>query len=300
MPVPPYDPGVGRSWQLQRNVLAFDVTTTGQTESGINITPAWDGRTTFGVGANYSHASGADRILERWYFVQVECYTDHVITALMAVEEGKGSGSTYIAVYPGDVAVLYPGPPAMPWPPLWDVTYTNYVKPPPGTTLGIRVVKIVADIWVALPVSSALEELNPESPLLNPEPILPPTEPEVPVYPQEPHTPLVIPVAHTGIQITWPRAHHHLPRSLVRLGGVAGLTWEGRNGMWVAEKTYMLDGLRLMAEALPGGGHRLGGEYRFIKLPGADDGSTGSGGQWGQALFIIDETSLDDQDFVLG
>lgn len=267
MPTPPaYAPGEGRRWVLQRGVNIF----TGSGENNLNISPAWDGRTTYAHSANYGLAGATDYVLDRWIYAQVRLYHDHTPIALMALEPQKESGSPYIKVDSEDMFVQYSAPPAV-WPVTLTVTYENYVLPPPGTTsLGAEMLKWVGDVWANPPLDSSLGSINPESPLLDP--------------------------LRAGIQLTWPRQHGRVPLHLQALGGLGGLTWSGRNAMWDGEKLWVLDGLHLHYDVLPRGGYTLHGEYRFSKLPGSDDGSTGTGGSSpaGQGVFVVDTHALDD------
>lgn len=268
---PPQSPGAGRRWVLQRGVNVF--TGNGLFEQGVTI----GGENTYNHSANYGLAGATDYVLGRWIYAQVNLYRDNAlepVSSIMAIEPEKESGSPFIAVY-DDVLILPPADPTTVWPPTIRIRYVNYVLPPPGTiNIGVGIIKWVGDVWANPPVDSSLKHINPQSPLLDPMAV--------------------------GIQLTWPRQHGRVPLNLHELGGLGGLTWDGRNAMWDGEKLWVLDGLHLHYEVLPHGGYTLQGDYRFSKLPGSDDGSTGTGGQAGQGLFTLDETELDDPDYPLG
>ncbi len=265
MPYPTKLPPAGTRWELQRGVLVYDNTSLGAGESLINVLPAWDGKTTFGVGTTTPAVPGAaDFVLETWYYAQVRTYVNHVFSELMAVEPDKSSGSQYIAVYAGDVSVVVDtrvGSTAT-WPMIWNITYTNYVQPPPGTTLGVEVVKIVADVWAALPLNSQLEALNPNSPLLS--------------------------AQQAGLQLTWARRNSKVDLTRRALGAVGGLTWPT---MWDGERSFLLDGVHLQVDVGANDAVTTRCDYRFTKLPGTD----AEGGTSGDGVpLIVDTHALDD------
>lgn len=266
MPTPPYSPGAGRRWALQRNVLVFDNVGLGGGENGLNIPPTFDGVTIFTHGANYGGPVGAsDHVLETVYYAQVITYLNHVQYGLMAVEPGKASASGYISV-PKGLTWAYSSPPAY-----WPVTFTmeyHVTSSTPGGTLGVQTVKIVGDVWAAIPVDTDLTSLVPNSPL----------------------NPSSTNRGRAGLQLAWTRQQGRIDLTQNELASVGGLTYPGK---WDGEKNYMLDGYELHWAALPSGGYTKNATYHFVKLPDTDS----SGGVGGTGTpFTFDVTGFDDPD----
>lgn len=259
------DPPAGHQWILQRNILVYDNTGLGLGEASLNIPPAFDGITTYTSGQNVSIPSAADYVLETLWYAQVITYLNHAQYGLMAVEPGKASASGYITV-PGGLTSQYSG--GVPVFSHLEIPITYVVSSSsPGGTLGVQLVKVVGDVWAAMPTSSKLTTLNPNSPLTT--------------------------SAQQGFAITWPRSEERIDATRHTLGEIGGLTWPH---MWDGEKRFMLDGLHLTVRPHGGGGYETHCDYQFTKIPNTDPlgGTANYGTPVAGGVALTDITNTDD------
>lgn len=253
LPAPPsVPPPAGTKWVFYANqLLETDINSEGDIDTSV------PGReTNFGLGNNGPSPSipgAADMALARLYFAQWAMYHDHVRTGeLMAVDwpvwPGPNSPGAmgFAKVDGGDFQVRIAGGGSPTYPLIWDTTWTCTVVPPDGKAVGACLTQVRGDLWVALPASSTLPQLNPSHPSLDPE--------------------------QAGLELTWTRGDTRVPRTPIPFGAVAALTWPL---MWDGAKRFLLDGMHLQVDTPAQGGTTVQADWYFIRIPGDPDTTVG-------------------------
>jgi hypothetical protein len=249
LPAPPtFPPPDGTQWTPIRNIVLHSLISEAGVGTGVNA------ETSYEVGANGPIPAvdgAADYALSRLYYVKCQQYLDGAplgyltvsyLTEALVNEPAEG---TYWKIDGGDfIWFKDPSVGSTPtWPFKFRVTVTTTVAPPGGSTIGISIDEVRADIWAALPVSSRLPRINPSNPGLDPE--------------------------QAGLELTWSRRNARVPRVPHQFGEVAALTWRP---MWDGAKRFLLDGVHLQVDALQEtGGYTVQGDWYLIRIPGDTD-----------------------------